>query len=483
MGPGIGGYPVSLHRGSLQNLLHETHEGSGMVTSSGGKNHSGTKELKKSTFLKPSSKRPAKNTSAVAEKVPVEATDRQITAQYKEKKQVYEGHPSNRVPRLKRELPVRKSHEAGGNKTLTAFKDVLWSPFSGTEDARIQRFYGGPKGDLERNSGEEVEEAGPSALSCQEVTTEAMFLDFGSLQMMKEEDSEEDDASDLSDSERIPIPPSPCSPPELNLRAEEIDPLCFEHHFETQRKQPDYRYPDFLPPPFNTWDLKGLAAFINTECKSEPRPEPTGFLEKYVDRILELEWLQTQTVQAEKGKGTKARAQTAPSVLRSLKSSGKSKLLHSPLANKQLTLPGNFPRLPNAGLKKDFHGDKTSQVASLESQLKGNGPPNQGSSAHQRRPAEAKNETKKRPALKQHLASMPSFEMQESPMIHGAGNMRPPKPSSSFHGSTVPLKGLPAHICPNPKNGKMNNYTPPKKASADPKLKANGLKQTRCKFK
>ncbi|KAG8131655.1 hypothetical protein E2320_009568 [Naja naja] len=473
MGPGIGGYPVFLNRGSLQNLFHETYGGSGMVTSSGGKDHSSTKELKKSSFLKPSSKKPAKNTSAIAEKAPVEATDRQITAQYKEKKQVYEGHQPNRVARSKRELLVRKRHEAGDNKILPAFKDVSCSPSSGTEDAMIQRFYCRQKGNLERNFGEEVEEAGPSSLPCREATTEAMFLDFGSLQMMKEEDSEEDDASDLSDSERIPIPPSPCTPPELNLRAEEIDPVCFEHHLETQWKQPDYHYPDFLPPPFNTWDLKGLAAFINTECKSEPRPEPTGFFEKYVDRLLELEWLQMQTVQAEKGKVTKARAQTAPSVLRSLKSSGKSKLLPSPLANKQSILPGNFTRVPNAGLKKDFHREKTNQATSLESQLKATGS-TQGSSAHQRRPSEAKNETKKRPALKQHLASMPSFENQESCMIHGAGNMRPPKPSSSFHGSTVPLKGLPAHICPNPKNGKVNNYTPPKKASVDPKLKTNG---------
>ncbi|XP_070600619.1 protein FAM217B isoform X2 [Erythrolamprus reginae] len=449
----------------------------GAECSSGGKNHSSTKELKKSTFLKPSSKKQTKNTSAFAEKAPVEATDSQITAQYKDKKQVYEGHQPNRVPRSKRQLLVRKSHEAGDNKILPAFKDISWSLSRGTEDAMTQRFYCGQKGHLERNSGEEAgEEAGPSSLSCPKATTEAMFLDFRSLQMMKEEDSEEDDASDLSDSERIPIPPSPCTPPELNLRAEEIDPACFEHYFETQRKQPDYHYPDFLQPPFDTWDLKGLAAFINTECKSEPRPEPTGPLEKYVDRLLELEWLQMQTIQAEKGKVTKARAQTAPSVLRSLKNSGKSKLLHSPLANKQLALPGNFPRPPHAVLKKDFHGGKTNQVASLEGRLKATGP-TQGSSAHQKRPSEAKSETKKRPAFKQHL------EIQESSMIHGAGNVRPVKPSSSFHGSTVPLKGLPAHICPNPKNGKANNYTPPKKPSADPKLKTNGLKQTRCKFK
>ncbi|KAK9404863.1 hypothetical protein NXF25_009690 [Crotalus adamanteus] len=433
MGPSIGGYPVSLRRGSLQNLVHETHEGSGMVTSSGGKNHPSTKELKKSTFLKPSSKRPGKNTSAIAGKAPVEAADRQITAQYKETKQVYEGHyptsltntctSSHRVPRPKREHLDRKNHEAGDNKILPAFKDVSWSPSSGTEDAMVQGIYCRQKGNLERNSGEQMEEAGPSSLSCQDATIEAMFLDFGSLQMMKEEDSEEDDASDLSDSERIPIPPSPCTLPELNLRAEEIDPVCFEHDFETQRKQPDYHYTDFLPPPFNSWDLKGLAAFINTECKSEPRPEPTGFLEKYVDRLLELEWLQMQTVQAEKGKVTKARAQTAPSILRSLKSSGKSKLLHSPLANKQLTLHGNFPRVPIAGgLKKDFHGERTNQVTSPESQLKTIGPTH-GSSAYQRRPAEAKSGTKKCPAVKQHLASRHSFEIQECSMIHGAGNV------------------------------------------------------------
>ncbi|KAM6457190.1 protein FAM217B isoform 2-T2 [Liasis olivaceus] len=480
MGPGIGGYPVSLRRGSLRNPVHETHEGRGMVTSSGGKNHPSTKDLKKTTFLRPSSKRPGKNSSTIAEKAPVQATDRQVTVKYKEKKQGYEGHQPNRAPRLKREPLAGKRREAEENNILPPFKDISWSPSSRTEDVRIQGFYCGPRGNLERNSGGDVEGPGPSSLSYQDATADAMFLDFESLQMMKE-DSEEDDASDLSDSERIPIPPSPCTPPELNLRAEEIDPVCFEHLFETQRKQPDYYYPDFLPPPYNSWDLKGLAAFINTECKSEPRPEPAGFLEKYVDRLLQLEWLQMQTVQAEKGKVTKARAQTAPSVLRSLKNSGKSKLLHTPLANKQLTLHGNVPRVPAAGLRKDFHGERTSQMPPPESQLKATGATH-GSSVHQRRPSEVRNETKKRPAIKQHLVSMHSFEIQGPSMIHGAGNMRPPK-QSSFHGSTAPLKVLPAHLCPNPKNGNTNNYASSKKASADTKLKTNGLKQTRCKFK
>ncbi|XP_063154889.1 protein FAM217B [Candoia aspera] len=388
---------------------------------------------------------------------------------------------SRRVTRLKRDPLARKCHEAGENKILPAFRDISWGPSSRTEDVMIQGFYGRQKGNLERNSGGDVEGAGPSSLSCEDAAADAMFLDFESLQMMKD-DSEEDDASDLSDSERIPIPPSPCTPPELNLRAEEIDPVCFEDPFEMQRKQPDYYYPDFLPSPFNSWDLKGLAVFINTECKSEPRPEPAGFLERYVDRLLELEWLQMQTVQAEKGKVTKARAQTAPSVLRSLKSSGKSKLLHSPLANKQLTLQGNSPRLPMAGLRRDFHGERTSQATPLESQLKATGAIH-GSSVHQRRPSEVRNETKKRPTIKQHLVSVHSLEVQGSSVFHGAGNMRPSKQSSSFHGSTVPLKGLPAHICPNPKNGNTNNYIPSKKASADAKLKTNGLKQTRCKFK
>ncbi|KAJ8385331.1 hypothetical protein AAFF_G00190470 [Aldrovandia affinis] len=79
-----------------------------------------------------------------------------------------------------------------------------------------------------------------------------------------------------------------------------------------------YSYPDFLPPPFNTWSLRQLALFLNTEGRGAPRPRPVGKLEKYLERLLQLEWLQIQTVQEESGKpvapasASRLRPHTAP---------------------------------------------------------------------------------------------------------------------------------------------------------------------------
>lgn len=372
---------------------------------------------------------------------------------------------------------VKKQYEAGYRKIPSAFKDASWSDSSRAEEVLIQSFYCKKPAKSERNSGRRLDETEPCTSAYQGASADAMFLDFASVRMMKE-DSDEDSASDLSDSERIPIPPSPCTPPELNLRAEEIDPLCFEHLSDAKCKQSDYCYPDFLPPPFSTWDLKGLAAFVNTECKSEVRPQPTGSLEKYVDRLLELEWLQMQTIQAEKGKAAKARPQTAASALRTLKSPGKSKSLHTLLPNKPLTAPESFSRLPSYQIshRRDLHSEGAGQLATFQGHSK-------AASARQRPSSEGKgSEAKKRPGPKVQVFNKPPSESNS--MIQGAGNLRPPKQSSSLHGSVVPLKGLPAYPCPNPKkNGNTNSYVPSKKVQADKKLKANGVKPMPCKFK
>lgn len=79
------------------------------------------------------------------------------------------------------------------------------------------------------------------------------FLILSQLQIVKE-DAEDDRASDLSDSERIPIPPSPCMPPELILKAEEIDPVCLERVPDTGFKESEYYYRNFLLPPFNSFE-------------------------------------------------------------------------------------------------------------------------------------------------------------------------------------------------------------------------------------
>ncbi|XP_072306286.1 uncharacterized protein fam217ba [Eucyclogobius newberryi] len=143
----------------------------------------------------------------------------------------------------------------------------------------------------------------------------------------KEDDT--DSASDLSDSERLPILPSPCTPctpPNLNLRAEVINTLDFPPDFPGPRgteiddedddyEKTNYSYPDFLPPPFSSWSLRQLAVFLHTEGRGAPRPKPVGPLEKYLERLLKLEWLQIQTVQAESSRppGTRQRPQGFPS--------------------------------------------------------------------------------------------------------------------------------------------------------------------------
>ncbi|XP_029362897.1 protein FAM217B isoform X2 [Echeneis naucrates] len=143
----------------------------------------------------------------------------------------------------------------------------------------------------------------------------------------QKEDDDTDSASDLSDSERLPVLPSPCTPctpPHLNLRAEVINTNDFPPDFpgprgtvgdEDESEKPTYSYQDFLPPPFNSWSLRQLAVFLHTEGRGAPRPKPVGPLEKYLERLLQLEWLQIQTVQAESSRppGSRPRPQGFPS--------------------------------------------------------------------------------------------------------------------------------------------------------------------------
>ncbi|XP_077191876.1 protein FAM217B isoform X2 [Paroedura picta] len=459
--------------------------------SSGGRSHSDIRELKKPRpHVKPSPNRLNKEVSTATEKTPGHAAgNSQGSVRHKERNQHWEGHQQNRAtnictssqkaPRSPKEPAVKKHYGAGRHKIPSAFKDASWSDSSRAGEVPIQSFYCKKPAKSERNPGRHTEEAEPCSSAYQVASADAMFLDFASVRIMKA-DSDEDSASDLSDSERIPIPPSPCTPPELNLRAEEIDPLCFERLSDAKGKQSDYCYPDFLPPPFDTWDLKGLAAFVNTECKSEVRPQPTGSLEKYVDRLLELEWLQMQTIQAEKGKAAKGRPQTAPNALRTLKSPGKSKSPHTLLPNKTLTAPGSFSRLPSyqTSHRRDLHSEGAGQVASCQGQRKATC----GPSAHPRQPSQGKSrEARPRPSAKGQLLDKPPSESNS--MIQGAGNIRPPR-QSLLHGPAAPLKGLLPYTCPPPKkNGSANSYVPPRKVQADKKLKANGVKPMPCKFK
>ncbi|XP_006126223.2 protein FAM217B isoform X1 [Pelodiscus sinensis] len=486
MGPGIQDYPLLLQRRTLKkdSQLHETHKG--MVISSGGKGLSSTKGLKKPLpSVIPSPSRLGKSILNTTEKTfHCTQGNSQAGSLYKERNRLDETHQQNRISvctslhkarRAKEDLSERKQSECGLHRIAPNLKEISQSGSSRAEDVWMQRCYSNQKGDSQSNLGEHVTEATACTSRYQGTSVNEMFLDFESVRIIQE-DAAEDSASDLSDSERIPIPPSPCTPPELNLRAEEIDPVCFEHLFDSGYKESVYYYPDFLPPPFNSWDLQQLAMFVNTDCKSESRPQPIGFLEKYIDRLLQLEWLQVQTIQNEKGKTAKARPQTAPSTTRTLKSPCKGKSLHSPLSNKQLTPQESVIKLPTSlsGCRRNVHSEENSQLSAYPSHSKVTEVMG-GTLSPQRQACEMRSEVRKRPTTKQQLLS--------SPKIQDVGNIRPPKQCPKVHSSATPIQWRKTQVDSNMKtNGSANNYVPSKKPSGDRKLKTNGMKQT-CTFK
>ncbi|XP_053848697.1 protein FAM217B isoform X2 [Vidua macroura] len=383
---------------------------------------------------------------------------------------------------LHRSPPERRQNESFLHRIPAGTKGSTQENFCRAKDVPVQHFYCSKKEQLGKNHKEYMSEASPGSSKWQEASVGEMFLDFESVQIIKE-DAEDDSASDLSDSERIPIPPSPCTPPELILRAEEIDPVCLEHIPEMGFKESEYYYPDFLPPPFNSWDLKQLATFVHVEGKTDFRPKPTGSLEKYIERLVQLEWLQMQTVQSERGRATKARPQTAPGPTRALKSPGKGKALLSPVPSRQAMPQESVTRLPRSclGHRAELCSEQARQVRSHPGHLKV--PERMGCAASsQRQTGDVRSELKKQQkTAKQQLLSLQPPE--SSSKIQSVGNIRPPKQTPAFHGAAAPIKGLKTYVCTNPKkNGNVSNYVPPKKPTVDRKIKTNGTKQTPGKF-
>lgn len=189
-----------------------------------------------------------------------------------------------------------------------------------------------------------------------------------------------------------------------------------------------------------------------------------------------------QTVQSEKGKAAKARPQTAPGSTRALKSPGKGKALLSPVPSRQAVPQESAARLPRSclGHRADPYSEESRQVRSHPGHLKL--PERMGCAASsQRQTGDVRSELKKKPAAKQQLLSLQSPE--SSSKIQSVGNIRPPKQTPAFHGAAAPIKGLKTYTCANPKkNGNASNYVPPKKPTADRKIKTNGTKQTPRKF-
>ncbi|XP_015254720.1 PREDICTED: protein FAM217B-like [Cyprinodon variegatus] len=114
-----------------------------------------------------------------------------------------------------------------------------------------------------------------------------------------------DSDTDLSESERPHPSPCRCPPPQLQLRPEvmEEDQPALQRQRVRGRRRGGPDFPDFLPPPFNSWSLGQLAVFYNMEGRGALGPRPVGPLERYLERLLHLEWYQIQTVQAEREVG------------------------------------------------------------------------------------------------------------------------------------------------------------------------------------
>ncbi|KAM9859178.1 uncharacterized protein ACBR49_007684 [Aulostomus maculatus] len=111
---------------------------------------------------------------------------------------------------------------------------------------------------------------------------------------------DENSDTDLSDSERLSVLPSGGVPPQLELLPEVIKAEdCFSHSLRSKAQSHQFDFPDFLPPPFNSWSLSQLAVFYNMESRGALRPRLLGPLERYLERLLQLEWQQIQTVQEE----------------------------------------------------------------------------------------------------------------------------------------------------------------------------------------
>ncbi|XP_062445383.1 protein FAM217B isoform X2 [Rhea pennata] len=460
---------------------------------SGGKSHLSTKGLKNQISYLKSSGRLGKNIANTIEKTSHDTQDdKQPSIFYKERNHLDDNiQPSrmmsactslHRVQGSKGSIPERKQSGSVLHRIPPSIKGSSQGSFNRVKDVPMQHFYCSEKEQLENTHKEHNAEASPCSSKWQEASVGEMLLNFESVRIIKE-DAEDDSASDLSDSERIPIPPSPCTPPELILRAEEIDPVCLEHVLDTGFKKSEYYYPDFLPPPFNSWDLKQLSIFVNVEGKSEFQPKPAGFLEKYIDRLLQLEWLQMQTVQNEKGKAAKARPQTAPSSIRPLKSPGKGKALHSSLPNKQGIPQESITKQPTSYSchRRDSYCEENRQLHAHPGHFKVSERMGCALSS-ERQSGELRSELRKRPTAKQQLFNMQPSE--NSSKIQGISNIRSPKQTPQYHSSAASVKSLKTYTCTNPKkNGNASNYVPSKKATGDRKMKTNGTMQTSRKFK
>ncbi|XP_005410100.1 PREDICTED: protein FAM217B [Chinchilla lanigera] len=329
---------------------------------------------------------------------------------------------------------------------------------------------------------EDKPEGSAPSSRCQGAFGNKLFLDFQSMKIIKE-DADEDTASDLSDSERIPIPPSPLTPPDLNLRAEEIDPVYFDLHQSQSHAKPEHCYPDFLPPPFSSWDLREMAVLLNTEGKPDAVPRAGGLLGRYVDRLIQLEWLQIQTVQGEKAKGSKARPLVAQGGPGALKSPGRSKLIASALSKPPPHLEGASKSGPVR--KKDFHREDTHpsyyafETAPRPMDVLGSTRLLSLEQTPEMRTREKKKKSSKSTKLQHRDLSC----SDSSPKLEASGNLRAPKQPATVLDSVDPYKASRTQAHANLKKKGIANNCVHAPVSSERKLKTNGAKQNTYKLK
>uniref|UniRef100_F7EIY9 Uncharacterized protein n=1 Tax=Ornithorhynchus anatinus TaxID=9258 RepID=F7EIY9_ORNAN len=293
----------------------------------------------------------------------------------------------------------------------------------------------------------------PSHSKCHGASVDSLLHDFQSMGIVKE-DTDEDSFCDRADSKRIFLPLSSFSPLERNYKAEEIDLVYFDHLHNLGCKESEYYYPDILPPPFNSWNL-----------------QPPRLLEKYIDRIIQLEWLQLQTIQSEKRKSGRSRTQTAPSNLRALKSPGKSKILENPFPSRQEVQQGRYEEVHPSNYAYQS-SPKAAEVVgdglSLQEQTS-----KIGQKGKKKKPRESTKE--------QHFA-MPSHGSRAK--CRGIDNIKLPQQSPVFLSSAIPLKGFKVCEPVNPKKSRyVNSLGPYPSNISERKVKTNAIKQTSSKFK
>ncbi|XP_035678640.1 uncharacterized protein LOC118417261 [Branchiostoma floridae] len=106
--------------------------------------------------------------------------------------------------------------------------------------------------------------------------------------------------------------------PDLQLKPDSVELEDIERFFDdydsddSKEGESDvFPFPDFLPKPFNEWDLQELALLSNKNWKDAVRVKPKGQYLDIIDRLMEFERLQLQTIQWEMEKSQRPSSRAA----------------------------------------------------------------------------------------------------------------------------------------------------------------------------